>query len=538
MNTETEPTGQTPTGGAVSQPRENLPKFIQEIDAFLGQTFDSMAVIDESYGKISSYFINLSNQVAGERDFDKLSKNEQKEAALYMAAALAVEGVCAVTKGIKETIALERVKALHRQVAEGRRESLPRMIARTQRCHDEAALTLLRYNGHPFRTGQLKQSFKETADLLETELCQYRDLRFRLDMLLWLQDEYEAWMEGRLYSETPMPTMGQATIAAIYLVAGHRAHLNRLSTGEDAAHVIAAAQPPVSATNLKAELRSFAGELSNELDFSRFPSGKDFITAFEILASIDSQMAAVLEYYSFDDDPLAGAKDDDDEIDPDKVTCSRLFAGIYRNADSAQLPQLKEAMDRNSLIGLSMYSLLAFYEMKGKYSSGTILATISGLLICAAAVVPVWALDWSWYWLVALSAVVLLLLVSFVTGPVLNSISRKFQNKYLMMNSNYQYYVTQEAGLTEQKSRLKAMVKARNHFWGGLIVGALIGCIGGPVGAIIGAIVGAMLGSSSTDDVDAHGEGWQQIKLYSPFKQWFLIIIAGFALYLEITNLF
>lgn len=305
-----------------------------------------------------------------------------------MAAAIAVQGVCAVTKGIKETIALENVKRLHRQVAEQRHGSLPRQIERARRCHDDAAMTLLQHNGHPFRASEIKKTFEATANLLETELCQYRDLRFRLDMLLWLQDEYEAWLEGRLYSDTPMPTMGQATIAAIYLVAGKKVHACRINTPEAIPEMIQAAQPSVSKDNLRAELSKF-GDEHGGLDFSKFPNGKDFISAFEILAVIDTQMAAVLEYYSLDADPLAEARAEagpdaeDSELDVDKVTCYRLYGNICYNSTSEEYPQIHAALENNPVACKSLACFEAFFDMLDKCKRGLTMGLINGLLIAA-----------------------------------------------------------------------------------------------------------------------------------------------------------
>ena len=195
-------------------------KFVREIDEYLAGIFDEMTQIDENYGKVSAFFTEHANQVVGDRDYEKLSKEEQKLATVYMAAALAVKGACAVVKGIKETIALEKVRRLHRKVAETKYESLSRMIERAQRNHDDAAAVLARHNLTPFQSAEVRKNFQVIANILEDELCQYRDIRFRLNMLLWLKEEYEAWLDDRLYSDTPMPTMGQASVAAIYVLNG------------------------------------------------------------------------------------------------------------------------------------------------------------------------------------------------------------------------------------------------------------------------------------------------------------------------------
>lgn len=127
-----------------------LPAVIREIDTYIGQTFDAMTEIDKAYGKVSDFFMEQAEKIAGERDFEKLSDAEQKASMAFLGAALAVEGLSAVTRGIKETMALENVKRLHRKVATDRIESLPRMIERAERCHNEAAEILSRHNGELF----------------------------------------------------------------------------------------------------------------------------------------------------------------------------------------------------------------------------------------------------------------------------------------------------------------------------------------------------------------------------------------------------
>lgn len=108
------------------------------------------------------------------------------------------------------------------------------------------------------------------------------------------------------------------------------------------------------------------------------------------------------------------------------------------------------------------------------------------------------------------------------------------------MNCNYEYIVAQDAGLTEPKSNLRDMVRSRNHFWAGLIIGCLVGMILGPVGAIIGGVVGAMIGSESgsSDDSDDHGKDWESVKIYKPVKQWITLVIVGVLMILEIFGLF
>ena len=527
---------------AERKPATDVTKVIREIDVYLGQTFDAMSVIDESYGKISSFFVNMSNQVVGERDFNKLSENEQKEAMLYMAASLAVQGVCAVTKGIKETIALEKVKRMHRQVAEARRESLPRQIERVSRCHNEAAVTLMRHNGHPFSSSVLKNTFSDTADILETELCQYRDIRFRLDMLLWLQDEYEAWMEGRLYSDTPMPTMGQSTIAAIYLLAGNNTVIDRFTPEVVFPQLVLAAQPPVSTVNRNADLRHFGEELSKGLNLAAFTGDKQFFSAFEILAVVDNQMSAVLEHFSIDENPLAGAgneeSDEEDDIDVDNLTCNRLYANLCLNSKSDDFPAIRKALEENEQACKSIRSLEAFLDMKIQYERGNTMAMINGLLMSAVAILPVWTLGLKWYWALCLSVVIFMIVMKWLTGPTVRGIANNFQNKYLMMNRNYEYIVAQDAGMTEPESKLRNMIRSRNHFWAGLIIGGLVGMILGPIGAIVGAVSGAIIGSGSSDDLDDHGKGWETIKIYKPAKQWILAAVMAIALIYEIIVLF
>ena len=106
------------------------------------------------------------------------------------------------------------------------------------------------------------------------------------------------------------------------------------------------------------------------------------------------------------------------------------------------------------------------------------------------------------------------------------------------MSCNYEHETAKTAGLIEPKSKVREMAKSRNSFWAGLIIGGLIGLVGGPIGIVIGAIIGAILGSVSSDDIDTHGEGWQQIKICSPTKQWITIVIAALLVLFEIYVLF
>lgn len=139
------------TGRRDIVPQQGGPaKFIKEIDEYLGQTFDIMSQMDESYGKISIYFIEHANQVLGDRDYNKLSKDEQAFAEVSMAAALAVQVACVMVKGFKETVALERVRQRHLKVARERYESLGRIIDLAQRAHDGAAEVLARHNRDPY----------------------------------------------------------------------------------------------------------------------------------------------------------------------------------------------------------------------------------------------------------------------------------------------------------------------------------------------------------------------------------------------------
>lgn len=508
-----------------SQRPQNLPVFIQEIDNYLGQTFDAMTVIDQSFGKFSNFFLEQANEVLGDRDFDKLSKKEQEETFTFLAAALAIDGACAIVKGIKKTVELEKVKRLHLEVAKSRHESLPRMIERTRRCHDEAASLLLRHKGRPFNMGVLQESFKQTADMLENELCQYRDLRFRLDMLLWLKDEYEAWLDGRLYSDTPMPTMGQATIAAIYLLAGKGVSV------EDS-------QPPVGIERRRSDLKSFGEELARDLDSSNFPNGKDFISAFEILAIIDSQLGSVLEHANLEKNPLTPDNGTEDEIDLDidEITCKRLYAQIYLNAGHGS--EVKRNLSESRLTLRSMKSYESFLNMKKDYENGCTRTFVNVFLISAAAIIPVWTLGWAWYWQLILTLVILAAVKGFVAGPSLRGLMNRFLDKFEMMSCNYEYKTAEWAGLIEPKSKVKEMAESRNHFWAGLIIGGLIGLIGGPLGMIIGAIIGAVIGSGSSGDYDKHGEGWESIRISRPVKQWTTSIILICALLAEIYFLF
>lgn len=104
-------------------------KCVREIDEYLAKTFDMMIKIDETYGKMAAFFTDHANQVLGNRDYEQLSKDEQSLANVYMMAALAVSGACAVVKGVTETMALEKVKRLHRKVAEAKYESLAKQAA-------------------------------------------------------------------------------------------------------------------------------------------------------------------------------------------------------------------------------------------------------------------------------------------------------------------------------------------------------------------------------------------------------------------------
>ena len=495
-------------------------KFVREIDEYLAGIFDEMTQIDENYGKVSAFFTEHANQVVGDRDYEKLSKEEQKLATVYMAAALAVKGACAVVKGIKVTMELEKVKRLHRNVAETKYESLSRMIERAQRNHDDAAAVLARHNLTPFQSAEVRKNFQVIANILEDELCQYRDIRFRLNMLLWLKEEYEAWLDDRLYSDTPMPTMGQASVAAIYMLNGQ--------------------QIPYSREKREKDLRAFGNKLESSLVFDRAHDDKKPISSFELLAIIDSQMSAVLEHGYLEKDPLATAiendGDGDTKIDVDKLSCKHLFSMMYLKADEGSL--VKQIMSENPVTLSSLNSFEAFLDMKKDYFDGTKRTEISGFLLIAAVVIPIWNFGWAWYWLLALSVIVAIFVFKMFPVRSIKRMTDNLANKFQKMSCNYEHETAKTAGLIEPKSKVREMAKSRNSFWAGLIIGGLIGLVGGPIGMVIGAIIGAILGSGSSDDIDTHGEGWQQIKICSPTKQWITIVIAALLVPFEIYVLF
>lgn len=495
-------------------------EFIREIDEYLAGIFDEMTQIDENYGKFSAFFAEHANQVLGDRDYEKLSKENQKLAIVCMVAALAVKGACAVVKRIKETMALEKVKRLHRNVAETKYESLSRMIERAQRNHDDAAAVLARHNLTPFQSAEVRKNFQIIANMLEDELCQYRDVRFRLDMLLWLKDEYEAWLNDRLYSDTPMPTMGQASVAAIYVLSGQ--------------------QIPYSREKREKDLRAFGNKLESSLVFDRAHDDKKPISSFELLAIIDSQLSAVLEHGYLEKDPLATAiendGDGDTKIDVDKLSCKHLFSMMYLKADEGSL--VKQIMSENPVTLSSLNSFEAFLDMKKDYFDGTKRTEISGFLLIAAVVIPIWNFGWAWYWLLALSVIVAIFVFKMFPVRSIKCMTDNLANKFQKMSCNYEHETAKTAGLIEPKSKVREMASSRNRFWAGLIIGGLIGLVGGPIGMVIGAIIGAILSSGSSDDIDTHGEGWQQIKICSPTKQWITIVIAALLVLFEIYVLF
>lgn len=507
-------------------------RFIREIDEYLGQTFDQMTQLDEAYSRISNVFINEAEKVLGDRDYAKLSQDEQKLTDVYVGVALAVQGACAVVKGIKETVALERVKRLHRTIAESRYDSLAGMIERARRCHDEAAEVLTRHRECPYKVSELRATFRETADLLETELCQYRALRFRLDMLLWLKDEYEAWMENRLFSDTRMPTTGQATVAAIYLLTS------------DGRGVIEGTLPPLSRQRREEDLDKFADQLRDGLNISGGADSKDFLSAFQILAMIDGQLGAVLEHTGLSRDPLAYLRhknpemdlDDYVSVDTDNLPCYRLYSILYNHAGEGNI--VKETLSQSGLVQQSVESIEAELDMEEDYENGCIRTLyVNSILMAGMALIPIWTLDWAWYWRLVLSVVVLGAILWFFTRLSLRRMTRKLLNKFEMMSINYEYRIAQQAGLIEPKSKVREMAESRNGFWWGLIIGGVIGLIGGPLGMIAGAIIGAIIGSGSSDDVDDHGEGWENIKICSPVKQWILTAVLVCVMGLEIYAL-
>ena len=356
--------------------------------------------------------------------------------------------------------------------------------------------------------------------MLEDELCQYRDVRFRLDMLLWLKDEYEAWLNDRLYSDTPMPTMGQASVAAIYMLNGQ--------------------QIPYSREKREKDLRAFGNKLESSLVFDRAHDDKKPISSFELLAIIDSQLSAVLEHGYLEKDPLATAiendGDGDTKIDVDKLSCKHLFSMMYLKADDGSL--VKQIMSENPVTLSSLNSFEAFLDMKKDYFDGTKRTEISGFLLIAAVVIPIWNFGWAWYWLLALSVIVAIFVFKMFPVRSIKCMTDNLANKFQKMSCNYEHETAKTAGLIEPKSKVREMASSRNRFWAGLIIGGLIGLVGGPIGIVIGAIIGAILGSVSSDDIDTHGEGWQQIKICSPTKQWITIVIAALLVLFEIYVLF
>ncbi len=439
---------------AVAERRDVAPmqggpaKFVSEIDEYLARIFDEMTQVDETYGKVSRFFTEHAEQVLGDRDYDKLSKDEQSLANVYMAAAVAVNGACAVVKGIKETVALEKVRRLHRKVAEAKYESLGRMIERAQQCHDDAAGVLASHNRNPFQTIKVKDNFQDIANLLEQGLCQYRDVRFRLDMLLWLKDEYEAWLEDRLYSDTPMPTMGQATVAAIYVLNGQ--------------------QIPYSREQREKDLKKFGKKLEEGMQPSGSANGKQFFTSFELLAIIDSQMSTVLEHGYMDADPFVdavteGSDDEDDvNVDLDKLSCKRLYAVLYSNTGSGTMEE--DVLSHNPVMVDSVRSLKAYNTMNSEYEAGTQRIVWSGILLLVAAVMPIWTLDWAWYWRLALSVVVAILGAKVFPLRSISHMQDRLIDKFDMMSSNYRYYVAKQAGMIEPKSKVREMAESRNSF--------------------------------------------------------------------------
>lgn len=171
------------------------------------------------------------------------------------------------------------------------------------------------------------------------------------------------------------------------------------------------------------------------------------------------------------------------------------------------------------------------------YNRGSMLTVVSGLIIAAAAIMPIWNLGWKWYWATALSVVALLMVVKWFIASPSKKIEERTRTKFEMMSINYEYRLAKNAGMIEPKSRVKEMAKSRNDFWTGLIIGGLLGSIFFPIGTIIGAVVGAILGSSSFDS-DSHGNGWEAIRIYKPAKQWIKIVILGLFLAFEVYALF
>lgn len=221
-----------------------------------------------------------------------------------------------------------------------------------------------------------------------------------------------------------------------------------------------------------------------------------------------------------------------------KVMCNRLYAGISLNCRSTEYPQIHDTLENNPTAGKSLFSLDAFYDMKAKYDTGSGICVIKGLLVAAALILPVWQFGWAWYWALVLSAVIFFTVQRRVIRKSARGVARNFVEKYSGMNKNYEYIVTQDAGLIEPVSKVKEMARHRNHFWIGLILGGVAGSFFfPPLGTILGALFGAIIGTSYGDS-DDHGKGWKEIKIYSPTKQWIAVILTFAIVLFEIYAFF
>lgn len=324
-------------------------------------------------------------------------------------------------------------------------------------------------------------------------------------------------------TETPMPTMGQATVAAIYVL--------NIKDGFQL-------QIPYSKERREADMKGFVQTLSDGLALP----AKEFVTSFELLAMIDLQLGAVLEHGALDKDPLADARenvggdDGDEEYDMDRISCKRLYATLYLNAKQGSM--VKETLSDSSVVLDSMNSYEAFLDMKDAYDKGMQRTVVNSILMVAAVLVPIWTLDWKWYWRLALSVVALFVVILMFTRKSARHINDNYLTKFSKMASNYEYHIAKLGGLIEPKSKVKEMEKSRNGFWWGLIIGGLVGLLFTPLGMIVGAVVGAILGSVASGSEDTHGEGWQEIKICSPARQWITTVIMAALILLEIYCFF
>lgn len=199
---------------------------------------------------------------------------------------------------------------------------------------------------------------------------------------------------------------------------------------------------------------------------------------------------------------------------------------------------VKETLSDSSVVLESMNSYEAFLDMKDAYDKGMQRTVVNSILMVAAVLIPIWTLDWKWYWRLALSVVALFVVIRMFTRKSARHINDNYLTKFSKMSSNYEYHIDKLGGLIEPKSKVKEMVKSRNGFWWGLIIGGLVGLLFTPLGMIVGAVVGAILGSLASGSEDTHGEGWQEIKICSPAKQWITTVIMAALILFEIYCFF